>query len=74
MAVWAQEGINGRKVQKITQQRASYSDPRAKDYSGKEIMNKEAGCICAVFGGRGEAHTMFWSRNIRKRDHLEDLG
>jgi hypothetical protein len=24
--------------------------------------------------GRGEVHAGFWWRNLRKKDHLEDLG
>jgi len=32
------------------------------------------GGTCRIYGGRGEAHTGFWWRNLREIDHLEDPG
>ena len=32
------------------------------------------GGTCSTYGGRGEAYTGFWCRNLRERDHLGDPG
>jgi hypothetical protein len=29
---------------------------------------------CSTYGGKREVHKSFWWGNLRKRDHLEDLG
>jgi len=42
--------------------------------SGDQIKKNEMGGACSWYGGRGEVYTGFWWRNLRERDHLEDLG
>ena len=34
-------------------------------------IKNEIGRICSMYGG--EVHTSFWRRELRERDHLEDL-
>ena len=32
------------------------------------------GGLCSAYGGKGEALTVFWWRNLGERDHLGDPG
>jgi hypothetical protein len=32
------------------------------------------GVECGTYVGREDMHAEFWSRNLRERDHLDDLG
>jgi len=32
------------------------------------------GGACSTCGVRGEVHKGFWWRNVKERDHMEDLG
>jgi hypothetical protein len=41
--------------------------------SGNQIEENEMGRACGTYGG-GEINTDFWWRNLKERDHLEDLG
>jgi len=45
-----------------------------KIYLGKGVTERGAGWTSAMFGGGGGGkYTVLWSRNVRERDHLEDL-
>ena len=39
-----------------------------------QIGKNEMGGACRTMGVRGKVHTMFWWRDLKERDHVEDTG
>jgi hypothetical protein len=45
-----------------------------KFYSGDQIKKNEMGRACGTYGRQERCIQGFWWGDLRKRDHLEDLG